>query len=135
MRIVLDTNILVSALIVDGKPRALLNAIITKNHKLIFSRKIIEEFVEVTAEPRIQKYVTRHEVAEFLRDLAPVSKLVPVRSRLRVVRDQHDNPILAAAYDGHASYLVTGDEDLLTLKKFKRVKIVKVSHMLKILEK
>ena len=134
MRIVLDTNVLVSALILDGKPRALLNIIITKNHKMIFSRKIIEEFVKVTSEPRIQKYVTRLEVARFLHDLAPLSKIVPVRSKLKVVRDPHDNPILATAYDGHARYLVTGDEGLLTLGKFRKVKIVKVSDMLKILE-
>lgn len=134
MKIVLDTNILVSALIVDGKPRDLLNVIIAKNHKLIFSRKIIEEFVKVTAEPRIQKYVTKQEVTRFLQDLAAVSKLIHVRSKLGVVRDQHDNPILATAYDGHARYLVTGDDDLLALKKFKGVKIMKVSEMLKILE-
>ncbi|MGH9877721.1 MAG: putative toxin-antitoxin system toxin component, PIN family [Nitrososphaerales archaeon] len=134
MRIVLDTNVLVSALILDGKPRALLNAIVAKNHKLIFSRKIMEEFVEVTAEPRIQKYVTRQEVSRFLHDLAPLSKLVAARSKLKVVRDQKDNPVLAAAYDGRARYLVTGDEDLLTLEKFRKVKIVKVNEMLKILE-
>jgi putative PIN family toxin of toxin-antitoxin system len=134
MRIALDTNILVSALILDGKPRALLNAIITRNHKLIFSRKIMEEFVEVTGEPRIQKYVTKQEVTRFLQNLAHVSKLVPVRSKLNLVRDPHDNPILATAYDGHARYLVTGDNDLLTLKKFRKVRIVKANEMLKILE-
>ncbi len=134
MRIVLDTNILVSALIVDGKQRALLNAIITKNHKLIVSRKIIEEFVKITAEPRIRKYVSRQEVERFLHDLSLVSKLIPVRSKVSAVRDQKDNPILAAAHDGNARYLVTGDDDLLTLKKFKRVKILKAGEMLTIFE-
>jgi len=134
MRIVLDTNVLVSALIVDGKPRALLNTIITKNHKLIVSRKIIEEFVGITAEPRIRKYVTREEVERFLHNLSAVSKMVPVRTKVKVVRDEKDNPILATAHDGHAHYLVTGDDDLLTLGKFRKVKIVKVSDMLKILE-
>ena len=134
MRIVLDTNILVSTLILDGKPRALLNAIITKNHKLIISRNIIEEFVKITATPRIRKYVTKQEVEIFLHDLSLISKLIPVRSRLSVVRDQKDNPILATSYDGHARYLVTGDEDLITLKRFRRVKIVKPAEMLKILE-
>lgn len=113
MRIVLDTNILISALILDGKPRLLLNVIITKNHKLVLSRKIVEEFVEVTAEPRIRKYATKEEVTRFLHNLALVSKLIPVRSRLEVVRDLNDNPILATACDSHAHYLVTGDDDSL----------------------
>ncbi|MDE1725893.1 MAG: putative toxin-antitoxin system toxin component, PIN family [Thaumarchaeota archaeon] len=134
MRIVLDTNILVSAMIVDGKQRALLNTIITKNHKLIISKKIIEEFVKVTAESKIRKYATKEEVARFLHNLSLISTLVPVRSRVKAVRDEKDNPILATAYDGYASYLVTGDDDLLTLKKFKRVKIVKAIEMLTILE-
>lgn len=134
MRIVLDTNVLVSALIVDGRPRALLDSIITENHRLILSRKIVEEFVEITAEPRIRKYITGEEVERFLHDLSAVSKLVAVRTKVKIVRDKKDNPILATAHDGHARYLVTGDDDLCTLKKFKRVKIVKPAEMLKILE-
>jgi putative PIN family toxin of toxin-antitoxin system len=135
MRIVLDTNILVSALIMNGKPRTVLKSIITKDHKLIFSRKIIEEFVEVTSEPRIRKYVTRDEATRFLQDIAPVSKMIIVKTKLRIARDYKDNPILATAHDGHADYLVTGDDDLLVLKKYRRLRIVTASDMLKILEK
>ncbi|MDE1727548.1 MAG: putative toxin-antitoxin system toxin component, PIN family [Thaumarchaeota archaeon] len=134
MRIVLDTNILISALITNGTPRAVLNAIMTENHEIVIFRKIIEEFVKITAEPRIRKYVTKEEVTQFLQDLVPASKLIAVRSRLGVVRDHKDNPILATVYDGHASYLATGDEDLLALKKFRKIKIVTANDMLKILE-
>jgi putative PIN family toxin of toxin-antitoxin system len=133
MRIVLDTNILISALIANGKPRAVLNSIITKDHKIIFSRKIIEEFVEVPSEPRIRKYVTRDEVTQFLQNLAPVSKMIIIKTKPRIVRDHKDNPILATAYDGYAHYLVTGDKDLLVLKRYRRLKIVTASDMLKIL--
>ena len=131
MKIVFDTNVLVSALISDGKPRELLNTIVIRGHTVIISKKIIKEFVEVTADPKIQKYVTRHEVARFLHNLLPVSKVVIVRSKMGESRDPKDNPILATAYDGRADYLVSGDEDLLNMEKFRGIRIVKVAEMLK----
>ncbi|MDE1725568.1 MAG: putative toxin-antitoxin system toxin component, PIN family [Thaumarchaeota archaeon] len=134
MRIVLDTNILISALITDGTPRAVLHEIITRDHKIIISRKIIEEFVKITATPRIRKYVTKDEVTRFLQDVSLISKLVVIRSRPSVVRDHKDNFIMATAHDGHARYLVTGDNDILTLRKFRGIKIVTANEMLKILE-
>ena len=58
MNVVLDTNVLISALIKEGKPRQLLFRIIKSRHDLITSEEILEELAMTANEPRIQKYVT-----------------------------------------------------------------------------
>ncbi|MEM2139542.1 putative toxin-antitoxin system toxin component, PIN family [Nitrososphaera sp.] len=67
MKIVLDTNVLISALIKEGKPRNLLFEIL-RNHELVISREILEEVVIIANEPKIQKYVEQENIADFLRD-------------------------------------------------------------------
>lgn len=134
MKIVLDTNVLMSALIKKGKPRTVLLATI-RRHNLILSRKILEEFAETTTDPKIQKYAGEQDIARFLRDIANAAKIVKVKSKLKVVKqDPDDDVILATAYDGNADYIVSGDKHLLKLKEFRGIKIVSVSEMLDLLK-
>ncbi|MGH9879254.1 MAG: PIN domain-containing protein, partial [Nitrososphaerales archaeon] len=79
-------------------------------------------------------YVNQQNIADFLRDLASSSELVRTKSKFRLVKnDPEDDLVLWAAYDGKASYAASGDRHLLTLKGFRRTKIVTVDEMLKIL--
>ena len=133
MKIVLDTNILISALIKEGRPRNLLREII-RNHTLILSKELLEELAITANEPKILRYVNQQNIADFLRDLASSSEFVRTKSRFRLVKnDPEDDLVLWAAYDGKASYLASGDRHLLALKGFRRIKIVTVDEMLKIL--
>ena len=134
MRIVLDTNVLVSELIKKGKPRTLLFAII-RRHELILSKEVLEEFAETVAEPKLRKYVSEQDVARFLRDIANAAKIVRVRSNFKVVEeDPDDDVVLRTCHDGKARYVVSGDRHLLALRKFGRIRIVSVNEMLKILK-
>jgi uncharacterized protein len=74
-------------------------------------------------------------VREFLHYLSSLSEVVAVSSKIRATRDEEDNEILATAHDGHAVYLVSGDNDLLSIGKFRGVNIVTVSRMLGVLER
>ena len=56
MKVVLDTNVLVSALIKAGKPRKLLDTVLEKK-ELILSKAILDEFAKVTADRKIRRYV------------------------------------------------------------------------------
>ncbi len=131
----MDTNVLISALIKDGKAREVLRAIANKKVQLVLSGDMLEEFLEVTDNPRIRRYVSEEDVIGFLRVLASIAGIVTVRSRFKVVpEDPDDDVILRAAHDGEAQYVVSGDDHLLSLKEFRKVKIVGVGQMLKILE-
>ncbi len=134
MRIVLDTNVLVSALIRKGKPRKLLLEII-EERQLILSREILEEFVRTCSHPKILRYVDRNDVARFLKDVASTAEIVKIRSKSKAVKeDPDDDMILRTCSDGRARYLVSGDNHLLKLEKFRRILIVTVDEMLSILQ-
>lgn len=134
MRIVLDTNVLISSLIKEGKPRQVLTEVIRK-HELVASREILEELATVSNEPKIRKYVEQQDITDFLRDLAMSCQIVRIRSKFKVVKeDPDDDLILRTAYDGKASYIATGDRHLLDMKSFRQVKIIAIDEMLEILK-
>jgi len=134
IKVVLDTNILVSALITTGKPRALLFKIVDGEAQLILSRGILEELVVVAADDKIRLYVEDEEVAEFLQILNDVAEVVRLRSRFKVVKDDPgDDVILRNAYYGEADYIVSGDKHLLSLKAFRDIKILTVDEILSML--
>ena len=131
MRVVLDVNILVSALIKSGKPRQLLFKIAEKKIQLVLSRGILEEFLEVTEHPKVKRYVDENDVVAFLRVLGNIATVVKARSKFEVVEeDPDDDVVLRTAYDAKAEYLVSGDRHLLLLEEFRKIKIVTVNQML-----
>jgi len=130
IKIVLDTNVLISALIKTGKPRILFYEVVKGKAQLIPSMEILDEFARTLGDHEIRKYVYEEEAMKFLRVVGNVAKIVKIRSRFKVVgEDPSDDVILRTAYDGKASYIVSGDEHLLSLKEFKGIKIVTVAEM------
>jgi len=131
MRVLLDTNVLISALIsMDGKPSELLYLLLAKNQVLILSGAIVEEFARVAADKRIRRYVKSEDVAAFLKILFAKGVFVRVKSKFKVLGNADDD-ILGTAYDGHADLIVSGDKHLLQLGEFKSIKITTVSEALK----
>ena len=134
MKVVLDTNVLISALIKAGKPRELFFRL-AEEKMLILSRQILEEFLEVAEDPRVKKYVKEQETAAFLNSLRDATKIVEVKSKFRAVKEDPDDDVFVnTAYDGKADYIVSGDKHLLSLGEFRGTKIVTVDEMLKLLK-
>jgi putative PIN family toxin of toxin-antitoxin system len=135
VEVVFDVNILVSSLISKGKPRELWLKAVSGEFQLVLSRRIVEEFVEVISRPKFQRYLGERDVLDFLEALSTRARIVRTRSRLRIIReDPDDNSILAAAYDGRADYIVSGDRHLLGLREFEGIKIVTVERILELLQ-
>ncbi len=135
MEVVLDVNILVSSLIGKGKPRELWLKAVSGEFQLVLSRRIVEEFVQVISRPKFQRHLGERDVLDFLEALSTRAKIVRTRSRLRIIReDPEDNSILAAAYDGRADYIVSGDRHLLGLREFEGIRIVTVERILELLQ-
>ena len=132
VRVVVDTNVLVSAFIDHGKPGELIIKLL-EEHQVILSHPMLEELADVLSREKF--HVRSTAVESFLTILLKKSKLVMPRSRLKVIlEDPDDDVILDTAYKGKADYIVTGDSHLLALKKFKRIEIVRVAQMFEILE-
>jgi putative PIN family toxin of toxin-antitoxin system len=127
VRVVVDTNILVSALIKRGKPRSLVLKLL-EEHTVILSRQMIAELADVLTRDKFA--VKTSHVERFLAILVRKSKIVTPSSRFKVIsEDPDDDVVLNTAYAGKAEYIVTGDRHLLALKEFKRTKIIKVTQM------
>jgi len=133
--VVFDINVLVSSLIVKGKPQKLWKKAKKKEFILAVSREMLSEFVNVVSRKKFEKYVTRVDIRLFLSDLHLTGKFVHVKSRFKVVtEDSDDDMILRTAYDAKADYIVSGDKHLLALKEFQGIKILTVDEMLNVLK-
>jgi putative PIN family toxin of toxin-antitoxin system len=131
VRAVIDTNVLVSALIHDGKPRKLILELLNK-HTVILSRQMLAELADVAGRDKFN--ITGSQVERFLSIMVKMAKIVPDNTLFKEVAfDPDDDVVLNAAYTGKADYIVTGDKHLLTLNNFKKTKIVTVNQMLEIL--
>ena len=132
MRAVLDTNVLISALIKDGKPRRLLKTLLGPQHALIVSGPIIEEFSRVRSDARILRYLSDAAVSAFLKALLSRGVFVRSMPEVRVFNDP-DDKILGTAKAGKADFIVTGDRHMLDLHTFGGVQIITVTEALSLL--
>ena len=117
-------------------PNLWIRFLITKNHteidnlifdgkiQLIFSHELIEEFITVTARPKFQKFFSTADIEKLLELFDSYGKLVKVSIEINKCRDPKDNFLLSLAVESKADYLVTGDSDLLVLKRIKKTKIL-----------
>lgn len=121
MRLLLDTNILIAAFISRGVCHELLAHCIY-NHDLVISKELLREFQEKL----VSKFgYTQGEVKEATSLLASRLRLVePTALDKPVSRDPDDDVVLATAVAGDCRCLVTGDKDLLVLKRFRKIPIM-----------
>lgn len=95
------------------------------------SKAIIEKFLEITEKPKVARYTSQHDITVFLGILEKTAKIVPIKSRFKIVKEDPDDDIIVrTAYDGKADYIVSGDKHLLALKEFKGIRIVTIDEEL-----
>ncbi len=108
MKITLDTNVLISALIINGKSRTLLFEIMRRKHELILSKEILEEFTEVSRDPKIRRYVNEEDATGYLRNLANLARIVQIKSKFSIVKEDPDDVIIPESGQESPRSLVVG---------------------------
>jgi putative PIN family toxin of toxin-antitoxin system len=123
-RIVVDTNVLVSRLLLPGSTpgRAVRKAVDTG--QLLISDAAMAELAAVLARSKFDPYVTIGDRQEFIRLLGHVAERVPITYTVHVCRDPKDNMLLELAVNGSADLIVTGDQDLLVLHVYQDIPII-----------
>ncbi|MBM4431340.1 MAG: putative toxin-antitoxin system toxin component, PIN family [Chloroflexi bacterium] len=137
VRVVLDTNVLVSGLIAEsGPPRALVDAWLDGQYTLISSLYQVQELNHVLSYPRIRERLRLEhaEIDAILATLLCEAELVAGHLAMpSVTRDPKDDPLVACAVEGKADYLVSGDGDLLVLGECHGTRVVTPKAMAEIL--
>ena len=123
-RIVADTNVIVSRLLLPGSVagRAVCRAL--ERGVILLSEETLNELAEVLGRPKFDRYVTVSDRQQFLRLLGRVAEFAIVTSKLGACRDPKDDKFLELAIDGRADLILTGDRDLLALHPFEKIAIL-----------
>ncbi|MBI5529513.1 MAG: putative toxin-antitoxin system toxin component, PIN family [Deltaproteobacteria bacterium] len=133
LRVVVDTNVVVSALLFPGLTAGIRELWKSGAFTMLASGEMFAEYVRVLAYPKFAlaenevRALLDNEVVPFITPVKPGSKFPPT------CRDPDDDKFLACAAAGRADFIVTGDDDLLVLKKHGRCRIVTVKDALALL--
>ena len=137
LRVVLDTNVLVSGLLTaQGPPQQALDAWLEGRYTLITLLYLAAELAHVLSHPRIAErlLVSAEEVNALLAAVLSQAVVVPGRLRLPgVTRDPKDDAVVACAVEGKADHIVSGDQDLLVLGEYEGIRIVTPREFVEIL--
>ncbi|MBI3042929.1 MAG: putative toxin-antitoxin system toxin component, PIN family [Betaproteobacteria bacterium] len=134
MRLVADTNVVVSALLWRGTPYVLFKA--AEEHELEFftSRVLLDELDEVLARRKLAKAIraTGLPRAELFKDYQELAQIVtPAQTRRIVLADRDDDAVVACALAAHADLIVSGDRRLRDIKSYQGISIVAPADALK----
>ncbi len=136
LRAILDTNVLLSALIrVDSKPYKLVRAWLDGRFGLVSGEAQLEELRRVSRYEQVRRYFAPAEIGWLINRIRERALLVKQLPKVDVADDPGDNYLLAMAVAGEAEYLVTGDKsDLLALKRHRGTQLVTVQEMVSMLK-
>lgn len=125
MKIVIDTNVIASAMFFGGRPRELTQLVFKGAVEAVVSPEIIREYQE-TAEDLASRYPKKH-VLFSVPYIVAKSTLIDPHTDISVCRDPDDDKFIECAVDGDCMLITTGDKDLLDVGSYQGVKIVTVS--------
>ncbi len=132
IRVVLDTNWYISATISKKSRRTFYELITDAGITILFCDKILEEYNQVIRRDKFKKIITTHHASRFINLIIPKLENIEIESELTGSRDLNDNFLLSLSNDGSADYLVTGDADLLILRKTGSTQILTLGEFLEI---
>lgn len=123
-RVVVDTNVLISAALLEESVPARARNHAVRHGQLIATEHTIAELVGRMLASKFDAYVSRAARETVLYRLLPIIEIVPIVQVVRACRDPRDDKFLEAAVNGRADVIITGDKDLLALHPFSDVAIL-----------
>lgn len=133
MRVVFDTNVVISGRLWSDSPKSALDAVYQNRATLLISEAMLDELKDVLSRPKFARRLAQLEInaVEIVEDHLRFTEVIdasPLPSPAS--SDPDDDLILAWAVAGKADYVVTGDPHLLTLQKFEGISILTVTGFL-----
>lgn len=123
MKVVLDTNVLISAIMFGGKSRIILEMGVRGKIRIVISHDILKELSEVLIDKKFK--LPKAFIQQTIHELLEITELVINTERVSVMKDDpDDNRILECALCAGAHCIISGDKHLLNLKHFRKIPIV-----------
>lgn len=136
MRVVFDTNILISGTLWSGTPALILQAAYANRFETVSSESLLDEFKDVLERPKFASRLalTEQTSIQIVEQYATLAHVIQPKAVERVISaDEDDDQVLACALEGDADYIVSGDPHLLDLGEYKHIPIPSASKFLALL--
>jgi len=133
MKVILDTNILVSTLLSKTMRARLARVFTDPRMTIVVNYELLAEFQQVLQRPKIKKHLSDEQIQTFLTFLQRRVEIIEMTSNVEFCRDPKDDYLLALCKESQADYLISGDQDLLVLEEFEQTKILPLSKFLALL--
>jgi putative PIN family toxin of toxin-antitoxin system len=129
LRVVVDTNVYISAIFWGGKPRRLID--LGRDDKIqIFTSEEIEQ--EISDKLMTKFGLNADDAGRVMADFSTFTKSIRVSRRIHVVKDDpDDNKFIECAVECGAEFIISGDKHLLRMKKYKGINIMNAATFLK----
>jgi len=131
MKLVLDTNVFISAFYWGGNPQKIIGRIIEGSDKLFISDEILNELADVMARPKFKS--NPETIKKYIQAIEKIGKKIYIPGNIKVCRDIDDDDKIECGIISNADYLITGDYDLLTLKNYQHLKIITINEYITII--
>ena len=137
LKLVLDTNTIISAFFWEGNEAELLRKLEQGKVKLYITSEILKEVEDVIKRQKFDGVMRKANLThdQIIQKIVSLSHFVIApKLNIKICRDEKDNKFLECAESAKVDYLVSGDEDLLSLKEYKGIPIIGTWRMLQLLE-
>lgn len=122
MRIVIDTNVMISGLFFGGFPRRVIDAVLENRVTACATPEIVAEYREIIQEMIVRRQGTFQ--ASFFHPLMQKLRMIDAKTRVELCRDPDDDKFISCAMDAGCLYIVSGDRDLLELGEVSSIQII-----------
>jgi putative PIN family toxin of toxin-antitoxin system len=133
VKLVLDTNIFISAFYWGGNPQIIIDRIITGLDKLFISNEILNEVIDVMSRPKFKS--SQEIINRYVRRIEKLGTKIYITGNVTgISRDKDDDSKIECGMMCNADYIITGDEDLLVLEEYNGIKIITPKEYLELIE-
>ncbi|MDH4201123.1 MAG: putative toxin-antitoxin system toxin component, PIN family [Spirochaetia bacterium] len=122
-KIVIDTNVLISAILFSGIPNQVLQEVISERYHLYLSHDILNEFLHVLSRSKFK--LLEPQIKQFYEEIIHITNIVyPMQKLLIVKEDPSDNMLFECAIEANANFIVSGNKHVLNVKKYKNIEVI-----------
>lgn len=138
MRIVLDTNVWLSAIFWEGEANKIIVVCERNKVEIIITEDILSEIVGIlNKEAKFQRFIENknQNIEDLIRSILSIATLIETKIKLDIIKeDPKDNIILEAALDGKSDYIISYDKHILNMLEFRKIRILKPDEFLKLIK-